>query len=145
MTFRKRPIMETKTRNILVVDDEAKNHKLYKAILRSQEYNCAFAKNAEEAFDALKSFRPDVMIVDVMMPIMDGFEFTRKLKSDEATRQIPIILATALSDRDTRLQGIEAGAEEFINKPFVKEELMMRLRNLFRLKEYSDLLENQKK
>lgn len=135
--------MSENIKKILIVDDEPRNIKLLKAVLDPKEYECVSVKNGQEALEKLKSYTPDVMMVDVMMPVMDGFELTRKIKSNSATKNIPVILVTALSDRDTRLQGMEAGAEEFINKPFVKEELMMRLRNLFRLKHYSDLVEQK--
>lgn len=131
-------------KNILVVDDDAKNLKLIKSMLSPQEYKCLCKKNAQEALAAIDIFLPDIMLIDVMMPVMDGFELTKIIKTNNATKNIPIILVTALSDRDSRLQGLEAGAEEFINKPFVREELMIRIRNLLRLKEYNDLLANQK-
>jgi len=131
-------------KRILVVDDDPKNLKLVKAMLDPKHYDCLCTKNGPEALEILKEHLPDLMLIDVMMPLMDGFELTRKIKNNLLTKDIPIILITALSDRDSRLQGLEAGAEEFINKPFVKEELMIRIRNLLRLKEYSDLLASQK-
>ena len=89
---------------------------------------------------AVDQFCPDLMLVDVMMPGMDGFELTRRLKANEKSVNIPIILVTALTDRDSRLKGLEAGAEEFINKPVERMELLIRVRNLLRLKEYHDFL-----
>jgi putative two-component system response regulator len=130
-------------KRILVVDDEPKNLKLIKSMLGPQEYDCLCEKNGEAALAAVEKFAPDIMLVDVMMPIMDGFELTQRMKANKATKDIPIILVTALSDRDSRLQGLEAGAEEFVSKPFVSGELKIRIRNLLRLKEYNDLLESK--
>lgn len=130
-------------KRILVVDDDATNLKLIKAMLVGKGFDCLCKKNGQEALLAVEKYSPDLMLVDVMMPLMDGFELTRKIKANEITKNIPVILVTALSDRDARLQGLEAGAEEFVNKPFVQEELMLRVRNLLRLKEYNDLLASQ--
>lgn len=127
-------------KKILVVDDETKNLKLVKSMLDPNSYECLLKKDGREAMKSVESFKPDLMLIDVMMPFMDGFELTQRLKSNVNTKNIPIILITALSDRDARLQGLEAGAEEFVNKPFLKEELLIRVRNLLRLKEYNDLL-----
>lgn len=133
------------TQRILIVDDDAANLKLIKSMLNEQGYDCLCKKNGEEAILSLNKFSPDLMLIDVMMPVIDGFELTRKIKSNEATKNVPVILVTALSDRESRLQGLESGAEEFISKPIDKMELQIRVRNLLRLKEYSDLLSNHKR
>ncbi|OOZ75870.1 two-component system response regulator [Solemya velum gill symbiont] len=132
------------TQRILAVDDDARNLKLISTMIRQQGYDCLCVEDGHSALAAVEQYRPDLMLVDVMMPGMDGFELTQQLKANEQTRNIPIILVTALTDRDSRLQGLEAGAEEFVSKPIDRVELSIRLRNLLRLKEYSDFLSEHK-
>ncbi len=129
-----------KQQRILAVDDDERNLKLMHAMVTREGYDCKCVEDGAAALVAAQEYNPDLMLVDVMMPQMDGFELTRRIKSNDKTRNIPIILVTALADRDSRLKGLEAGAEEFVNKPVDAMELSIRLRNLLRLKEYSDFL-----
>jgi len=129
-----------KQQRILVVDDEVSNRKLMHAMVSREACDCMCVEDGVAALEAAEQYKPDLILVDVMMPGMDGFELTRRLKAAATTRHIPIILVTALSDRESRLKGLEAGAEEFLNKPVDSMELSIRLRNLLRLKEYSDFL-----
>lgn len=131
-------------KRILVVDDDPTNLKLIKLLLNKEGYDCLCKKNGQDALLVVKHYNPDLMLIDVMMPIIDGFELTRQFKANESTKNIPIILVTALSDRNSRIEGLETGAEEFVNKPIDQMELKIRVRNLLKLKEYSDLLANQK-
>lgn len=131
-------------KRILVVDDDSTNLKLIKALLTKEGYDCLCKKNGQDALLVLKQYRPDLMLIDVMMPVMDGFELTRQIKANESTKNIPVILVTALSDRNSRIEGLETGAEEFINKPIDQMELKIRVRNLLRLKECIDQLANHK-
>jgi putative two-component system response regulator len=129
---------------ILIIDDDSTNLKLIKALLIKQGYDCLCKKNGQDALMIINKYKPDLMLVDVMMPLINGFELTRQVKANELTKHIPIILITALSDRNSRIEGLEAGAEEFVNKPIDQMELSIRVKNLLRLKEYSDLLSEHK-
>lgn len=131
-------------KRILAVDDDPTNLKLISSMLTKRDYDCLCEKSGQDALEAIQLFRPDLMLVDVMMPEMDGFQLTRHIKANNFTKHIPIILITSLSDRESRFQGLEAGAEEFVSKPIDQMELLMRIRNLLRLKEISDELAKHK-
>jgi diguanylate cyclase (GGDEF)-like protein/PAS domain S-box-containing protein len=127
--------------NILIVDDEPQNRKLLEALLRHEGYATACACNGEEALAEVARQAPDLILLDIMMPRMDGYEVARILKAAPTTSSIPIIMVTALIDRDVRLAGLKAGAEEFLTKPVDRSELWLRVRNLLRLKAFSDFLQ----
>jgi len=129
---------------ILIVDDEEHNRKLLEVLLRAQGYLTRTAANAEEALTSIKRLAPDLILLDVMMPGMNGFQLASLLKTDPATLNIPIIMLTALVDRSARLSGLKAGAEEFLTKPFESAELWLRVRNLLRLKAFSDFQQNHR-
>jgi DNA-binding response OmpR family regulator len=113
---------------ILIVDDESAGRDTLEALLMVQGYNLAFAKAAE--------LTPDLILLDVMMPGMDGFEVCRRLRTDPLLTEVPVIMVTALDDRDSRLRGIEAGADDFVTKPFDRAELRARVRTITRLNRY---------
>jgi putative two-component system response regulator len=125
---------------ILVVDDEIRNIKLLESLLRPEGYDVIHARTGLETLEAVPREKPDLILLDVMMPGMDGFEVAGKLKLDPASRAIPIIMVTSLDDRASRLAALNMGAEEFITKPVDRAELWVRVRNLLRLKQYSDFL-----
>jgi putative two-component system response regulator len=125
---------------LLVVDDDERNRKLLGAMLRAEGYVTLEAANGIEALEQARQEQPAVVLLDVMMPGMDGYEVAQRLKTDPATSSMPIVMVTALDDRDSRLKGLEAGAEEFVTKPVDRLELRVRVRNLLRLKEFSDFL-----
>jgi putative two-component system response regulator len=125
---------------ILVVDDEALNVKLLGSLLRAQGYSVESATDGEAALAAVARSRPDLILLDVMMPGIDGFEVATRLKTSPHTKSIPIIMVTSLDDRASRLAALDAGAEDFLTKPIDRAELWGRVRNLLRLKEYADLL-----
>jgi putative two-component system response regulator len=127
---------------ILIVDDEARNVKLLEVLLHAEGYLTIAARNGSEALALVKTARPDLILLDVMMPDMDGFETVARLKSDADMKSVPVIMVTALDDRDSKLRALEAGAEEFLSKPVDRADLRIRVRNLLRLKEYSDFLAN---
>ena len=127
---------------ILVVDDEAPNRKLLETLLRPEGYVTVCAASGSEALVLIAKKAPDLILLDVMMPEMNGYAVASLLKADPATSNIPIIFVTALSDRSARLAGLDAGAEEFLTKPVDRAELWLRVRNLLRLKEYGDFLRN---
>ncbi|MDQ7010908.1 MAG: two-component system response regulator [Mariprofundaceae bacterium] len=127
---------------ILIVDDEAHNLKLLARILKHGNYEIYQASNGKEALEAVRSYKPDIILLDIIMPEMNGFEVTKRLKEDKLTKHIPIIILTALEDQDSRTQGLAIGAEEFISKPINANEILMRVRNLLRLKQASDIIKD---
>ncbi|MDB5875149.1 MAG: domain S-box protein [Ramlibacter sp.] len=124
---------------ILIVDDEIQNRKLLETLLRPEGYITKSAANGEEALTAIAQQLPDLILLDIMMPGIDGYQLASILKAAPATSRIPIIMITALVDRDARLAALKAGAEEFLTKPVDRAELWLRVRNLLRLKAYGDL------
>jgi len=114
---------------ILVADDEPIGRQLLEAILVPEGYNIAFASDGEEALIAVSNELPDIILLDVMMPKLDGFEVCRILRQQEKTAHIPIYLITALDDRDSRLRGIDAGAFDYISKPFDRVEILAKIKN----------------
>ncbi|MEC5213700.1 PAS domain S-box-containing protein [Polaromonas sp. CG_9.5] len=127
---------------ILIVDDEILNRKLLVALLRPEGYLTVCAASGEEALAAVAQQAPDLILLDIMMPGMDGYRVAAQLKADPVSSNIPIIMVTALSDRSARLAGLRAGAEEFLTKPVEQAELWLRVRNLLRLKEFGNFLRN---
>lgn len=125
---------------ILIVDDEPKNRSLLEVLLKPEGYLTVTANSGEEALTMVAKQPPDLILLDVMMPDMDGYEVATKLKANPVTRNLPIIMLSALDDRDSKLAGLNAGAEDFLTKPIDRAELWARVRNLLRLKEYSDFL-----
>ena len=123
---------------ILIVDDEPKNTKLMKAMLVSERYDISEALNGEDALKAVSQLEPDLILLDVMMPGIDGFEVCRRLKSENKTRGIPIIMVTALQEQIHQLKAMEAGADDFLSKPVNRTELVIRVKSLLRIKKYHD-------
>jgi putative two-component system response regulator len=126
---------------VLVVDDLAGNVSFSTAMLRRDGYLVSTATNGLDALEAVARDHPDLVLMDVRMPGLDGFEACRALKSDPATRLIPVVLVTALQDTEDRIRGMEAGADDFITKPFNAHELRARMRSLIRIKRYTDELD----
>jgi len=126
---------------VLVVDDIALNRKLQQAYLDAVGYDVILAKDGIEALEKIKLETPDLVLLDVMMPRMNGFDVCRELKNGNQTRFIPVILVTALNEIENKIKGIEAGADDFISKPFNKLELLARVKSLLRIKHLHDELE----
>ncbi len=123
---------------ILIVDDVPANTRLLEARLLAEYYQTATARDGFEALNMARDWQPDLILLDVMMPGMDGFECCRRLKADAATRHIPVVMVTALGQPAERLQGLEAGADDFLTKPVESDTLMARVRSLVRLKRLLD-------
>ena len=125
---------------ILVVDDIETNRRLLEARLSAEYFDVVLAASGAECLEKARDTKPDLILLDVMMPGMDGFEACRRLKADTATRHIPVIMVTALDQREDRVKGLEAGADEFLTKPVNDVALFARVRSLLRLKEVLDEL-----
>jgi len=129
---------------ILIVDDAVENIKLVTEILNrpKNEYHIEAAGDGYEALEKVKKFDPDLIMLDVVMPGIDGFEVCRILKEDQKTRLIPIVMITALDSQQDRLRGLESGVDDFISKPFNVYELLARVKNLLKLRSYISELEH---
>src|SRR6185503_18133281 len=127
-----------KPAKILIVDDEPIIRDIMEALLLLHGYDLFFATHGLEALDQVAGLNPDLILLDVMMPGMSGLEVCRRLKRDETQRHIPIILVTALSGVEELSQGIEAGADDFLHKPFDNRELLARVRSMLRIKNQYD-------
>ncbi|MBP1710878.1 MAG: response regulator [Deltaproteobacteria bacterium] len=130
---------------ILIVDDQPQNIDLLEAYLTPQNYEIVAAASGEEALKKLSGNLIDLILLDVMMPGMDGFEVIRRVRRDNTQRLLPIILVTTLRETEDRVKGIEAGCDDFISKPVDKMELLARVRSLLKVKAYNDLLSNYQK
>jgi two-component system cell cycle response regulator len=128
------------TARILVVDDIPANVKLLEAKLGAEYFDVITATSGQEALDKVASDKPDIVLLDVMMPGMDGFEACRRLKSDPASAHIPVVMVTALDQLSDRVTGLEAGADDFLTKPVNDIALFARVRSLVRLKTMVDEL-----
>jgi len=123
---------------VLVVDDVEINIKLLEAKLASEYFHVLTAGDGVEALEQARRERPDIVLLDIMMPLMDGFEVCRRLKADPATSDIPVVMITALSDSANRVRGLESGADDFLTKPVSDIALFARVRSLVRLKRMTD-------
>ncbi len=130
---------------ILIVDDDPGARKILDGILRPYGYDLAFACDGVEALAQADSRMPDLILLDVMMPGMDGFAVCRRLRATPRLAEIPVIMLTALDDRDSRLQGIESGADDFLSKPYDRIELRARVQTITRLNRYRRLLTERAK
>lgn len=128
------------TAQILVVDDVPANIKLLEARLSSEYYDVLTAKDGFEALEIAKSKKPDLILLDIMMPGMDGFEVCKRMKQDPDISHIPIVMVTALSDQSDRIRGLDAGADDFLTKPINDMALFARVRSLVRIKVLLDEL-----
>ena len=126
---------------ILVVDDLAENREILVDLLGSEGYELDTAKDGEEAVEKALAAPPDLILMDVSMPKLTGFDACRRLKADERTHLVPIVLVTGLVAREDRIQGIAAGCDDFLTKPVDNEQLLARTRNLLRTKSLVDELE----
>ena len=127
---------------VLVVDDNPDTMMLMRELLQIRGYDVVAVPDAIQAEAEIRHQLPDLILSDVVMPGKSGYEFCRELKENPSTRLIPFVLITGLSDREDKLHGIEAGADDFLNKPIFAEELFARVKSLLKLKEFTDELES---
>jgi len=132
----------TRRMRVLVADDTESVRALYDKLLTAEGYHVIAAADGIAALDAIRVQRPDVIVLDVGMPGVDGIEVCRLLKSDPATRLTPVVLVTGLSDLSDRIRGIEAGADDFLSKPVHPHELRARIASLSRMKQLTDALDS---
>jgi len=133
----------TKRDHILIVEDETNSRFLLKTYLNSEGYDVKMARNGEEALKMVAEDPPSAIVLDILLPKMNGYEVCKILKHSINTSFIPIILVTALRGKEERIQGIEAGADDFINKPFDRVELLTRIKSLLRIKALHEALEQK--
>lgn len=127
---------------VLIADDQEDSRELLTQMLLTEGYRVICAADGAQALDAIASHTVDLALLDVMMPRHTGFAVCRAVKARPETRLIPVVLVTGLTQAEDRIQGIECGADDFLNKPIRKEELLARVRSLVRLKRFTDELEN---
>jgi putative two-component system response regulator len=130
---------------VLIVDDEYIGRETLQSILEGEGYELEMAENGFQAIEKAKELLPDVILLDVMMPGMTGFEVCQRIRSDPQIAEIPIIILTALDDRESLLNALKAGADDFISKPFDRYELRARLLGITRLNRYQKLLQERAK
>ncbi|MEN9229453.1 MAG: response regulator [Thermostichus sp. DG02_5_bins_236] len=132
----------TDASHLLIVDDQPNSRMLLGDLLEGIGYRVSEAESGNQALHMLETFQPDLILLDVMMPGLDGFEVCRRIKASEETRLIPVVLITAASDRKNRVRGIEAGADDFLSKPFDESELLARVRSLVHQKHLNEDLDH---
>jgi signal transduction histidine kinase len=137
------PAQERRQAAILIVDDDLRGSRSIATALTAEGHAVRTAGSGAEALAEISRAPPDLILLDVMMPGMDGFEVVRRLKADPGARAIPVIMLTALDDRESKLRALEDGAEEFLAKPADRADLLARVRNLLRLVEYRTLAERR--
>lgn len=135
--------MEESRSTILIVDDEPSGRDTLESILEPEGYTLVMAENGYQAIEKAMVIQPDVILLDVMMPGMNGFEVCRRIREEKQLAEIPILFLTALDDRRSLLNGLEAGADEFISKPYDRYELRARLLGITRLNRYRKLTEER--
>ena len=138
ITMRETPLIQ-------IVDDEPQNLMVLEAMLISQGYRVTMANNGKQAIEKALTEPPDLVLLDIMMPVMDGYETVRALKKNEKTRHIPVVMVTALTQVEDRVKALESGADDFMTKPIDKTEVRARVRSLLKVKAYNDHMKNYQK
>jgi CheY-like chemotaxis protein len=136
-----RETRQTGPSRVLIVDDNAQNLELLQAYLDELDCETVTACDGPEALDIVAKSPPDLLLLDIMMPRMSGFEVCRRLKSDPKTSEIPIIMVTALNEFGDIERGVESGTDDFVSKPVNKLELVVRVKTMLKLKHLTDKLE----
>jgi two-component system cell cycle sensor histidine kinase/response regulator CckA len=132
------PDIINRAARVLIVDDERRNRELMEVMLTPEGFELSTAASGEEALAIVEEQPPDLILLDIMMPGMDGYQVVRAIRSRPSTRNVPVIMVTALDDRQAKMLGLSAGAEEFLTRPLDRAELCVRVKNLLRLKAYGD-------
>ena len=135
--------MNNERPKILIIDDDAIARSAVEGLLSSEPYDTYFASNGYDGISMAISLHPDVVLLDVMMPKMNGFEVCRRIRSMPDIAEAPIILITSLDDHESRIQGLRAGADDFVTKPYNSMELFARLQTILRLNRYRRIAEQQ--
>lgn len=128
---------------ILIVDDDSISCMAIEGLLSSEPYDLHFVFNSPDAIATAITLHPDLILLDVMMPIMDGYETCRQIRSQPDIAEVPIVLITSLDDQPSRITGLQAGADDFISKPYNKMELFARVQTIIRLNRYRRIAEQQ--
>jgi len=126
---------------ILIADDNQANCELLEAYLAGIDCDIEFAADGKETLEKVASFQPDLILLDVMMPKLSGFEVCKKIKDNPSTRTIMVLMVTALNERGDIERGVEAGTDDFLSKPVIKIELLKRVANMLKLKDVTDEVE----
>lgn len=129
--------------NILIVDDDSRGRETLEAVLTGLGHNLHFCDNGLDALKQASILQPDLILLDVMMPGIDGFEVCRRIRADLLLADVPVVMTTALDDKASRLEGIEAGADDFISKPIDRMEIRARVNTIIRLNRYRKLMKQQ--
>jgi putative two-component system response regulator len=129
--------------SILVIDDEPSIREVLGSILREEGYHIDFAESGPDGYEKAQELIPDIVLLDVMMPGMDGFEVCRKIRNEPLVGQVPIVMLTALGDNESKIKGIESGADDFIPKPFNIIELVAKVNNITKLHRFRDNLSDR--
>ena len=132
---------QEKRSTILVADDNVQNCELLQAYLDDLDVDVLLAYDGQETLDKVSAENPDLILLDIMMPKVSGFEICRRLKADEKTRDIPIVMVTALNEMADIERGVEAGTDDFLSKPISKLELLTRVKSLLRVRHLKSELE----
>ena len=130
------------TATILTVDDDSRSIDTLRRVLEREQYTVRIARSGQEALEDIQHFMPDLVLLDVSMPGMDGFEVCRRLREREETQLLPVAMLTGLNDDESRIMGLENGADDFINKPFERPVLLARIRSLLRVRRLTNQLES---
>ena len=117
-------------KKIVLAEDEPQIARLIEFKLKKEGYSVTWRENGEEALKAIKADKPDLILLDIMMPVMDGYEVLRRLKEDENLKSIPVIMLTAMAQEKNVVKGIDLGAEDYITKPFHPAELLARVKRI---------------
>jgi CheY-like chemotaxis protein len=136
---------DVKKQTILCVDDDKKNLELLEALLSPLGYDLELSGSGEDALNRIAQRIPDLILLDIMMPVMSGLEMLERLRSVERTRVIPVVLVTALHAAEDKARGLKAGCDDFISKPFDENELIARVRSLLKISYYRNSLDEKEK